>query len=78
VNARLRRNALGNDVIGEFGTCEAYSIGKAGQKNINKTWKDNSKIHGEGLSLDISSIKGDNIVGSKVCELVVDVCNGYC
>ena len=32
--------AHGYDVVGIFKPCEACSVGKARQKNINKEWKD--------------------------------------
>jgi hypothetical protein len=44
VNARLTRNALRHDVIGEFGTCKAYSIGKARQKKSIRLRKTTGKF----------------------------------
>jgi hypothetical protein len=35
-SARLTGKVLGYEIIGIFDTCEACSIGKAKQKNINK------------------------------------------
>jgi hypothetical protein len=52
----LTENALGYEVIGAFEKCEACSIGKARQNNVNKHWKGGSLISGERLYLDISSI----------------------
>jgi hypothetical protein len=39
VNARLTGKAYGYEVTGKFNVCEACSIGKSRQKNINKEWK---------------------------------------
>ena len=38
-SARLTGKALGYEIIGTYDTCEACSIGKARQKNVNKDWK---------------------------------------
>jgi hypothetical protein len=65
VNARLTRKAYGNEVTGIFDVCEACSVTKARQKNINKEWKGGRLIHGERLYFDISSIKGTSFGGSK-------------
>jgi hypothetical protein len=53
-SARLTGKALGYEVIGTFDICEACSIGKAKQKNINKQWKGGSSVPGERLYVDIT------------------------
>ena len=77
-SARLTGKALGYEVIGTFDTCEACSIGKARQKNVNKDWKGGSLIAGERLYVDISSIQGVSFGGSKFWALIVDDYSGYC
>jgi hypothetical protein len=77
-SARLTGKALGYEVIGTFDTCEACSIGKARQKNINKQWKGGSSVPGERLYVDISSIQGVSFGGAKFWALVVDDFSGYC
>ena len=76
--ARMTGKAHGYDVVGAFKTCEACSIGKARQKNINKDWKGGSLTAGERLYVDISSIKGESYGGSKFWALVVDDYSSYC
>jgi hypothetical protein len=63
---------FGYDVVGDYMTCEACSVAKARQKNINKDWKGSSINPGERLYADISSIKGESYGGSKFWALVVD------
>jgi hypothetical protein len=46
INARLTGKAYGYEVTSKFDVCEACSIGKARQKNINKEWKGGSSISG--------------------------------
>ena len=76
--ARMTGKAHGYDVVGVFNPCEACSVGKARQKNINKEWKGGSMTAGERLYVDISSIKGESYGGSKFWALVVDDYSGYC
>jgi hypothetical protein len=78
VNARLTGKAYGYDVTGRFDVCEACSVGKARQKNINKEWKRGSLIRGERLYIDISSIKGTSFGGSKFWALIIDDFLSYC
>jgi hypothetical protein len=65
VNARLTGKAYGYEVTGKFDVCEACSVAKARQKNINKEWKGGSLILGECLYVVISSIKGTSFGGAK-------------
>jgi hypothetical protein len=78
VSARLTGKALVYEVIGAFDTCEACSIGKAKQKNINKHWKGGFSIPGERRYVDISSIQGASFGGAKFWALAVDEYLGYC
>jgi hypothetical protein len=39
---RITGKFQGYDVVGDYKTCEASSVGKAKQKNINKDWKGGS------------------------------------
>jgi hypothetical protein len=57
--AKMTGKAKGYDVVGVFKPCEACSVGKARQKNINKEWKGSSMTAGERLYVDISSVKGE-------------------
>jgi transposase InsO family protein len=77
-SARLTGKALVYEVIGTFDTCEACSIGKAKQKNINKQWKGGSSVPGERLYVDISSIQGLSFGRAKFWALIVDDFSGYC
>jgi hypothetical protein len=70
--------SFGYDVVGNYMTCEACSVAKARQKNINKDRKGSSITPGERLYADISSIKGESYGGSKFWVLVVDDYSGYC
>ena len=71
---RLTAKANGWDLTGKFNTCVECAIGKAKQKNINKNWTSGSKVPGERLYVDISSIKGESYGGAKFWALVVDDC----
>jgi hypothetical protein len=64
--------------VGDYMTCEACSVAKARQKNINKDWKGSSITLGERLNADISSIKGESYGGSKFWALDVNDYSGYC
>jgi hypothetical protein len=57
VNNRLTGKAYGYEVTGKFDVCEACSIAKARQKNINKEWKRVSSIHGERFMLTLVQSK---------------------
>ena len=74
--SRMTGKAHGYDVVGVFKPCEACSVGKERQKNINKEWKGGSVIAGERLYVDISSIKGESYGGLKFWALVVDDYSG--
>ena len=78
VATRMTGKSFGYDVTGDYKTCEACSVAKARQKNINKDWKGGSITPGERLYVDISSIKGESYGGSKFWALVVDDYSGYC
>jgi hypothetical protein len=78
VATRITGISFGHDVIVDYKTCEACSVAKARQKNINKHWKGSSITPGERLYADISSIKGESYGGSKFWALVVDDYSGYC
>jgi hypothetical protein len=75
---RMTGKSFGYDVIDDYMTCEAFSVAKARQKNINKDWKGGSITPGERLYADISSIKGESYGGSKFWALVVNDYSGYC
>jgi hypothetical protein len=57
-SVRLTGKALSYEVIGAFDTCEAFSICKAKQKNINEHWKGGNSISWEILYVDISLVQG--------------------
>jgi hypothetical protein len=78
VNAMLTGKAYGYEIIVKFDVCEACSVGKARQKNINKEWKGGSSIRGERLYVDISSFKETSFVGSKFWALIIDDFFSYC
>jgi hypothetical protein len=78
VNARLTGKAYGYEVTGKFDVCEACSVGKARQKNINKEWKGGSSISGERLYVEINSIKGTSFGGAKFWALIIDDFSSYC
>jgi hypothetical protein len=78
VNARLTRKAYGYEVTGKFDVCEVCSFGKARHKSINKEWKGGSSICRERLYVDISSIIGTGIGGSKFWALIIDDFSSYC
>jgi hypothetical protein len=69
--------AYGYEVTGKFDVCEACSIAKARQKNINKEWKGGNLIRGERLYVDISSIKETSFGGSKFWALIIDDFSNY-
>jgi hypothetical protein len=77
-STRLTGKAFGFNVTGKFDTCEACSVAKARQKNVNKEWKGGSTTSGEQLYVDISSIKGNSFGGAKFWALVVDDYSTYC
>jgi hypothetical protein len=76
VATRMTGKSYGYDVGGNYKTCEACSVAKARQKNINKDWKGDSITSGERLYVDISSIKGESY-GSKFWALLVNDCSSY-
>jgi hypothetical protein len=76
VNARLTGKAYGYEVTGKFEVCEACSVAKASQKNINKEWKGRSSIRGR-FYVDISSIKGTSFGRSEFWALIIDDFSSY-
>jgi hypothetical protein len=78
VATKMTGKRFGNDVVGDYMTCEACSVAKARQKNINKDWKGSNITPGERLYADISSIKRESYGKSKFWALVVDDYSGYC
>jgi hypothetical protein len=76
--ARMTGKSHGHDVVGVIKPCEACSVAKARQKNINKEWKGGSVTAGERLYVDISSIKGECYRGLKFWALIVNDYSGYC
>jgi hypothetical protein len=77
VNARLTGKAYGYEIIKTFDVCEAFSIAKARQKNINKEWKGGILIRGD-LYVDVSSIKGTSFGGSKFGTVIIYNFLSYC
>jgi transposase InsO family protein len=65
-------------LTGKFNACADCAIGKARQKNLNKLWTNGSKVPGERLYVDISSIRGESYGGAKYWALVVDDCTDFC
>jgi hypothetical protein len=78
VATRMTGKSFGYDVVGNYMTCEASSVAKARQKNINKDWKGSSFTTGGRLYADISSVKGESYGGSKFWTIVVDDYSRYC
>ena len=70
--ARATAKYMGWQVTGKATPCENCAIGKAKQKNVPKTSAERSKIPGERLYLDISSIKGKSYGNSTFWALLVD------
>jgi hypothetical protein len=75
---RMTGKSYGIDVVGKHKSCEACSVAKARQKNINRDWKGGSVITGERLYVDFSSIKGESYGGSKFWAFVVNDYSNYC
>jgi hypothetical protein len=57
VNARLTGKEYGYEIIGKFDVCEAWSVGKARQKNISKECKGGIPILGEPCMLTLVQSK---------------------
>jgi hypothetical protein len=49
--------SFGYDVVGDYKTCEACSIAKTRQKNINKDWKGSSVTPEERLYIEICLVR---------------------
>ena len=69
-----RRTAeyYGIELTGQFGVCENCGRAKSRQKNTSKDTVVRSKVAGERLFIDISSVKGVSIGGSKYWLAIVD------
>jgi hypothetical protein len=78
VNARHTGKTYGYEITGKFDVCEAFSVGKAREKNISKEWKGGISIREECLYVDIKSIKGTSFGGSKLWALIIDDFLSYC
>ena len=65
-------NKLGIKIQGTFGDCESCDEAKAKQKKLPKVTESTSKIRGERLHIDISSVKYKSYGGGKHWLLVVD------
>jgi hypothetical protein len=65
-------------MLGKLETCEDCAVRKAEQKSTNKQLLQGSKNPGERLYIEIKSIKGESLGGSKFWALVIDDCKNYC
>ena len=61
---------------GRWETCEACSLAKSKQKNMNQVNEHRSIIPGERLYTDISYINGESLGGKVYWDLVVDEATG--
>jgi hypothetical protein len=68
----------GLKLTGMLTICENCALAKARQKNVNKEWKGSSKIPGERIYLDISSVRDVSFGGAKFWVLIVDDYTDYC
>ena len=75
---RLTAKAYNWDLTGKLDACVDCAVGKARQKNVNKSWTGGSKIPGERLFVDISSIKSESYGGAKFWALIVDDYTDFC
>jgi hypothetical protein len=62
-------NIHGLKLKGEFKVYEDCAVLKVRQRNINQDWKGGSKLMGERVYLDTSSIKGESYGGSLLLGL---------
>jgi hypothetical protein len=68
----------GLKLTGKLTICENCTLAKARQKNVNKKRKGSSKIPGERIYLDISSVQDVCFGGAKFWVLIVDDYTDYC
>ena len=71
-------NIHGFKLTGKSAICEDCALAKARQKNVNKEWKGSSKLPGERIYLDISSVRDVSFGGAKFWVLIVDDYTDYC
>ncbi|MGL4341755.1 MAG: reverse transcriptase domain-containing protein, partial [Lactococcus lactis] len=65
-------------LTGTFNKCYECAISKTRQKNVSKESDSRSKVAGERLFVDISSVKAESYGGSKFWILVVDDYSDKC
>ena len=75
----VRRTAAfyGWKLTGKFEPCKFCGLAKARQANVNKKLAERSRVRGERLFIDTSSIKGQSYGSSKFWLLMVDDCTDY-
>jgi hypothetical protein len=69
---RLTAKANNWELTGKYNACVDCALGKAKQKNINKNWTGGSKVPGERLFIDISSIQGESYGGAKYWAFLLE------
>jgi hypothetical protein len=69
---KLQKTVNIHDFKGKSGICEDCAVAKARQKNVNKEWKGSSKIPGERIYLEISSVRDVSFGSAKFWVLIVD------
>ncbi len=69
--------SMGIKVVGKFEPCKACNLGKAKQRNINKTTVEHTTVPGKRLYLDISSPNTASLSGKKYWLLIVNDATGY-
>ena len=67
---RVTAKAYNWRLLRKFKVCEDCAIGKAKKKNTKKHCLHGSKIQGERLYIDISSIKSESYGGSTFWALI--------
>ena len=77
---RMKRTATIHNLRlkGELKVCEDCALANARQKNVNQDWKGGSQAPGEGVYLDLSSIRDNSYGGSCFWVLIVDDYTDYC
>jgi hypothetical protein len=76
----LRRTAAfyGIKPSGKLKSCEDCGIAKSRQQNTSKTTESRSKVRGERLMIDTSSVKKVSFGSSKFWLLAIDDCTDMC
>jgi hypothetical protein len=69
---KLQKTVNIHDFKGKSGICKDCAVAKARQKNVNKEWKGSSKIPGERIYLEISSVRDVSFGSAKFWVLIVD------